>query len=147
MNIKKIAAADVDGLVVLFNQYMIFYKQPSAPEKYKEYLLKRINNSEATVYIAYDENNNPVGFVLNYYSFSSVSLGKIVILNDLFVIQRSRKKGIAASLIDCSIALAREVGAVRVDLATEKNNINAQSLYEKVGFVQGTEYFSYSLDV
>jgi len=147
MNIKKITAADVDDLVILFDQYMIFYKQASAPAKYKEYLLKRINNSEATIYIAYDENNSPAGFVLNYYSFSSVSLGKVVILNDLFVNQENRKKGMAASLIDCSIALAREVGAIRVDLGTEKNNVNAQSLYDKIGFVRDTKFFSYSLGV
>lgn len=147
MNIKKITAADVDDLVILFDQYMIFYKQASAPEKHKEYLLKRINNSEATIYIAYDENNSPAGFVLNYYSFSSVSLGKVVILNDLFVNQENRKKGIAGSLIDCSIALAREVGAIRVDLGTEKNNVNAQSLYDKIGFVRDTKFFSYSLGV
>jgi ribosomal protein S18 acetylase RimI-like enzyme len=147
MNIKKISTEEIDDLLVLFDQYMIFYKQPSAPEKYKEYLLQRIDKNEATIYLAYDDKNDPAGFVLNYHSFSSVSLGKIVTLNDLFVAPGNRKKGIATELIDCSIALAKEVGAVRVDLATAKDNFNAQALYEKIGFKQGSEYFTYSLGV
>jgi ribosomal protein S18 acetylase RimI-like enzyme len=147
MNIKKITANEIDDLVGLFDQYMVFYNQPSAPEKYKEYILQRLNNSEASVYIAYNEESVPVGFVLNYHSFSSVSLGKVIVLNDLFVAPASRKTGIANKLIGCSITLAKECSAVRVDLATAKDNSNAQALYKKIGFVQDSEYFSYSLSV
>ncbi len=144
--IKKIAIEELDDLVTLFDQYMVFYKQPSAPEKYREYLAERINNNEATVFIAYGQDDNrPIGFVLNYHSFSSVSLGKVVILNDLFVTSENRRKGLGDKLIDCSINLAKQTGAIRVDLGTAKDNYSAQALYERIGFVQDTEYFSYSL--
>ena len=139
--------AHVDELVSLFDQYMVFYKQPSAPEKYRAYLSDRLKNDEATVFIAYDEQKTPLGFVLNYHSFSSVSLGKIIVLNDLFVAPENRQQGIANQLIDASISLAKESGAVRVDLGTAKDNFAAQALYEKIGFVKDTEYFSYSFDV
>lgn len=147
MNIKQISIEELNDLVVLFDQYMVFYKQPSAPDKYREYLKERLAKSEATVFIAYSSENEPVGFVLNYYTFSSVSLGKVIVLNDLFVAPSYRKQGIANNLIDYSIKLAKDTDSIRVDLATAKDNISAQALYEKIGFVQGSEYFSYSLSV
>ncbi|MBV1871113.1 MAG: GNAT family N-acetyltransferase [Gammaproteobacteria bacterium] len=144
---NKISATQIDDVLGLFDQYMIFYKQPSAPEKYKSYLLQRLRNNEAMIYVAYNDNETPVGFVLNYQSFSSVSQGKTIILNDLFVCPRSRKKGIATQLVACSVALAKEVGAVRVNLATAKDNVSGQALYEKLGFIKDTDYFSYGFAV
>ena len=138
---------ELDDLVMLFDQYMVFYKQPSAPDKYRVYLNERLKNGDADVFIAYSLENEPVGFVLNYHTFSSVALGKVIVLNDLFVTSSHRKQGIANSLIDCSINLAKSTGSIRIDLGTAKNNLSAQALYEKIGFIQDTEYFSYSLSI
>lgn len=147
MNIRRSSLEQLDELTMLFDQYMGFYKQPSSPQKYRKYLSERLQNNEATAYIAYSLDNEPVGFVLNYHSFSSVSLGKIIVLNDLFVVASHRKKGVANKLIDCSINLAKSTGSIRVDLATAKDNLFAQRLYEKIGFVKDAEYFSYNLSL
>jgi|TARA_B110000008_G_C16534831_1_gene389693 ribosomal protein S18 acetylase RimI-like enzyme len=147
MNTELLALSDIDKLVPLFDQYMVFYGQPSDQEKYKAYLLERINNKEATVYLALDKESEAIGFVLNYQTFSSVSLGRIVVLNDLFVVPAARQKGVAKALIECSFNLAEETGSVRVDLGTAKTNSNAQALYEQLGFEKDTEYFSYSFSV
>ena len=147
IELRKISISEINDIVELFNKYMIFYKQESNPEKYKTYLKNRIDNDEATIYLAYESNTKAIGFVINYTCFSSVSLGKIVILNDLFVLDNYRKEGIGNKLIDCSINLAKEIGAVRVDLGTAKDNFKAQSLYERIGFVKDTVYFSYSFNI
>ena len=142
--IKQIEIDNLSQLVPLFDQYMVFYEQESNPEKYEAYLRERIQNNEATVFIAYDEKQSAIGFVLNYHSFSSVSQGKIIVLNDLYVIQAQRKKGVGQSLIERTFKFAQDCGAVRVDLGTAKSNIIAQGLYEKLGFVKDTEFYSYS---
>ncbi|MCL1059237.1 GNAT family N-acetyltransferase [Shewanella gelidimarina] len=147
MNIKEISIDELDELVMLFNQYMVFYKQASAPEMYRVYLAERLANKEARVLIAYSDDMQPVGFVLNYHCFSSVSLGKITILNDLFVVPSHRKQGIARGLIEQVIIFSKNNGSIRIDLGTAKDNYSAQSLYEKMDFVKGSEYFSYSLAI
>jgi len=147
LNIKKVSIEELDDLVMLFDQYMVFYKQPSAPSKYREYLNERLIANEASVFIAYSTDGDPVGFVLNYHSFSSVSLGRVVVLNDLFIVPKYRNLGVAGGLIDSSISLAKNTSAIRVELATAIDNSSAQSLYEKVGFIKDTDYFSYSLSV
>ena len=33
---------------------------------------------------------------------------------------------------------------ILLDLRTQKDNVRAQGLYEKIGFIKDTEFFSYS---
>ena len=142
--IKQLQIENLAQLVPLFDEYMVFYEKESNPLKHEAYLRERIENNEATVFIAYDNNDQPVGFVLNYHSFSSTALGRIIVLNDLYVSATERNKGIGQRMIDRTLELAKELGAVRVDLGTAKTNIQAQGLYEKIGFAQDTEFYSYS---
>lgn len=72
--VKKITVENIDKLVPLFDQYMVFYKKPSAPDKYQQYLAERIRNNDATGFIAFNTHNKAVGFVLHYHAFSSSSL-------------------------------------------------------------------------
>jgi ribosomal protein S18 acetylase RimI-like enzyme len=145
--IKTVTLDELNQVTALFNQYMIFYAQPSNPNKYRAYLKERLENQEADIFIAFDEHQEAQGFVLNYTSFSSVSLGKVIVLNDLFVVPDHRQKGVANALIERVEQFAKEKGAIRVDLSTAKDNVNAQALYEKMGFKQGTNFFSYSLKI
>ena len=147
MHIKQASLEELNDLVSLFDQYMVFYKQPSAPQKYRPYLGERLMNNDATVFIAYNKAGEAMGFVLNYHSFSSVSLGKIMVLNDLFIAPAYRRQGLANELIHRVVREAKNTGAIRVDLNTAQDNFSAQALYEKLGFVKDTEYFSYRLAV
>lgn len=142
--IKQLQLKDLTQLVPLFDQYMVFYGKGSNPLKYAAYLKDRIEKNEATVFIAYDEAGQAVGFVLNYHSFSSTALGKIIVLNDLFVSETVRRKGIGQKLIERTFELAKELSAVRVDLGTAKTNLTAQGLYDKLGFVKDIEFYAYS---
>ena len=145
--IKQLQIENLAQLVPLFDEYMVFYEKESNPSKYEAYLRERIEKNEATVFIAYDKDAHPVGFVLNYHSFSSTALGKIIVLNDLYVSKTKRKKGIGQSMIERTFQLAKESGAVRVDLGTAKTNIVAQGLYERIGFSKDTEFYAYSYNI
>lgn len=145
--VRQMALDDLDLLVPLFDQYMVFYGKPSQPDRHREYLESRLAAKQAVIFGFFSEHDVLSGFVLNYFSFSSVSLGKIVVLNDLFVVPFSRGQGIGEALIRRSWELAKEHGAVRVDLGTAKTNEVAQGLYEKLGFVRDNEFFSYSYAV
>lgn len=147
ITVERIDSFPNESLVHLFDQYMVFYKKPSDPVRYSEYLKNRIENNQATIFIAKDEMDASIGFVLNYHCFSSVSLGPIVVLNDLFVCEDARGKGVGEHLIKKVFQYAKETGAVRVDLGTAKDNETAQRLYEKLGFVRDDEFYSYSYNV
>ncbi len=147
--IRKATLQDLDQLTNLFDQYVVFYKNPSNIEKHKAYLKDRIENNEATVFLAFVENNpeKAIGFTLIYITFSSLALNKILILNDLYVDPNVRKNGVGKKLISQTVALAKELGSNLIRLRTSKSNTVAQGLYNKMGFVREDYLYSYDLTV
>ena len=65
------------------------------------------------------------------------------VLNDLYVKKTARKKGFGEKLLKEAIHFAEETGAKGILLETNKENIPAQSLYEKIGFEREENYFYY----
>lgn len=139
----KIELASIENLhliVPLFDAYMVFYGQPSAPDKYARYLKLRLERKEAIVLLASDRDGDASGFTLLYPSFSSVSQARIFILNDLYVHKSHRRKGIARALMDAAAEYGRTHKAVRLHLETDHHNINAQQLYESSGWTKDSTH-------
>lgn len=140
MNIQQATLNELNALTELFELYRSFYKQESNIEGAREFLKERLINKESVVFIAFDE-NNPIGFVQLYPSFSSVSMERLWVLNDLYVKEIARKKGFAEELMKKAINFAEGTGAKGILLETDKENFPAQRLYEKIGFERETSYF------
>ena len=142
MNIQKATLNDLDALTELFDLYRLFYEQKSDLIGAKEFLQERLRNEESIVFIAYDE-HDAVGFTQLFPSFSSVSMQRSWVLNDLYVKESARRRGVAEKLIKTAIDFAEETGAKGVLLETAEGNVNAQKLYEKIGFKRESSYFYY----
>ena len=140
MTIKQATLNELDNLAELFDLYRLFYEQKSNIEGGREFLKERLINKESVVFLAFDE-KSPVGFVQLYPAFSSVSMERSWVLNDLYVKEIARKKGFAEKLMKKAISFAEETGAKGILLETGKENLPAQRLYERSGFVRETSYF------
>ena len=140
MTIKRATLNELDTLAELFDLYRLFYEQKSNIEGGREFLKERLINKESVVFLAFDE-KSPVGFVQLYPSFSSVSMERSWVLNDLYVKEIARKRGFAEKLMKKAISFAEETGAKGILLETGKENLPAQRLYERIGFVRETSYF------
>jgi ribosomal protein S18 acetylase RimI-like enzyme len=140
--IQKATLIELDSLAELFNLYRVFYEQKSDLEGARAFLKERLTNEESVIFIAHD-GNNPLGFVQLYPSFSSVSMKRSWVLNDLYVKEHARGKGVGEQLIKTAIHFAIETGAKGIMLETGRENVNAQRLYEKIGFVKESNYFYY----
>jgi ribosomal protein S18 acetylase RimI-like enzyme len=142
VSILKATLNELDSLTELFDLYRIFYKQKSDLNGAREFLKERLMHGESVIFIALDENDS-IGFVQLYPSFSSVSMKRIWVLNDLYVKEKARGKGFGEKLLKKAITFSEEMGAKGVSLETGKQNLTAQSLYEKIGFTRETNYFYY----
>ncbi|MFF2588778.1 GNAT family N-acetyltransferase [Peribacillus butanolivorans] len=142
MGIQKATLNELDSLTELFDLYRVFYEQTSNLEGARDFLKERLTNEESVIFMAFD-GDNPIGFVQLYPSFSSVSMMRSWVLNDLFVKGNARKKGFGEKLLKAAIAFAKETGAKGVSLETDKDNGHAQKLYEKIGFIRESNYFYY----
>ena len=88
-----------------------------------------------------------VGFTQLYPTFSSISMKRAWILNDLFVEAKTRKQGIGEMLIQKAKDYAVETGAKSISLSTALDNFAAQRLYERNGYTQDSQFFQYELNL
>jgi ribosomal protein S18 acetylase RimI-like enzyme len=88
-------------------------------------------------------NDAPVGFTQLYPSWSSVSMRALWILNDLFVAQVARRRGVARALILRAEQYAMKLQAKGLVLETAVDNIHAQHLYENLGWKRDDEFYRY----
>jgi GNAT superfamily N-acetyltransferase len=144
MEVVLAGSEHLEEVVVLFDQYRIFYKQSSNLEAARRFLQARLQANDSTIFIA-RENGCGIGFTQLYPSFSSVSMNRIWILNDLFVETSHRKQGVAKLLMGAAENYARETRAVRIVLATQISNASAQALYESLGYSKDQDFHHYAL--
>ncbi|MDP4084851.1 MAG: GNAT family N-acetyltransferase [Bacillota bacterium] len=142
MEIIQASIENLDSVTELFNLYRVFYNQEQDIEGASEFLKERLVNRESVIFIVFEE-NEPVGFTQLYPLFSSVSMKRSWLLNDLYVKANARKKGYGEALLKKAISFAQETGAKGISLETGEDNKSAQGLYEKIGFKRETNYFYY----
>lgn len=132
MIIIKAKMTHLDALVPLFDSYRVFYKKPSDLEAARQFLKTRLEKQDTIIYIAYAE-GKAVGFTQLFYSFTSIAMKPIYILNDLFVHKNHRKKGFGVALLNQAKEKAIQDHYKFVALQTETDN-PAQYLYESLGW-------------
>lgn len=146
MEVFQASLENLDEVSKLFDRYRSFYNQPSSIEAAKAFLQERFQKGESTVFVA-DLDDRLVGFTQLYPSFSSVSMKPIWVLNDLFVEEPYRQRGIAKFLMKTAEKFARETGAVRIILSTQMTNHTAQFLYESLGYHRDETFYHYGLEL
>lgn len=143
MNIRKAQDTDLEQLSSLLDRYRIFYKQESSLELARSFLMDRFHQKDSIVFVG-EEAGVLTGFTQLYPSFSTVSLKKLWILNDLFVHQDYRRRGIARKLMLEAMKFSQENEAKGLTLQTAIDNGSAQKLYESLGWVKNVEFYTYN---
>jgi GNAT superfamily N-acetyltransferase len=137
-------SGDLDAVAALFDGYRQFYGKRSDLDGAKTFIGARMGAGDSTIIIA-EQDGEAAGFTQLYPSFTSVGMAPIVILNDLFVVSEHRGSGAAQALLTAATDHARKIGAVRLALSTQKDNVTARRLYEKAGWALDEEYCTYNL--
>lgn len=142
MHVVRVVPADVSLAAPLFAAYREFYGEPYELEVAAAFLTERLTRDESVVLLAVD-GETPVGLTQIYPSFSSTRLAPIWILNDLFVAEAARGTGAVDALLNTAATLAKEAGAISVELATAHTNVRAQSVYNRHGYQLDEHYKHY----
>jgi GNAT superfamily N-acetyltransferase len=140
LTVRQAVLADLDGLVELFDEYRQFYERSSDVEAARHFLLDRFNHGESIILLA-EGGSRSLGFAQLFPAFSSVSMARTFILNDLYVRPSARRKGVARLLLDLAEEHAAKLGAVRITLSTAITNSEAQALYRSAGWTQDQEFY------
>jgi ribosomal protein S18 acetylase RimI-like enzyme len=138
---------DIDLIVPLFDQYRVFYGEQSDFGVARQFISARLEQRDSVIFLAIGGGDQEIGlgFALLYPSFNSVLATPIWILNDLYVLERVRRKGVARQLIDQGRVLAEETGATVISLSTKRANEPSRKLYERLGFSLDDDFCTYLL--
>lgn len=145
-HVRPATPADLDDLTRLFVGYHEFYGRPGDPAAARDFLAARLRDGDSVVLVA-QADGAVVGFTQVYPTWSSVSMARVWVLNDLFVVATARGTGAGRALVRAVLAAAREAGAVRVCLSTQSTNSTAQALYVAEGFTRDDEFWAYETRV
>ena len=126
--IRRAAAADLESLIPIFQEYLQFYGLGRSVSDIEHFLKERLERQDTIVLIAW-AGAVPVGFTHLFPSWSSLGLTSIAILNDLFIAPASRGKHVATALMKAAEREATARGMSKLELMTAVGNDRAQSLY------------------
>jgi len=144
MEIVRATGQHLELVAPLFDQYRQFYKQTPDLAGARRFLRERLEKNESVIFLAL-ERGKGLGFTQLYPTFSSTTLRRLWILNDLFTCPDRRKTGVGTALMERARQFGIEQGAVELMLETAKDNFPGQRLYEKLGWKRDTEFCTYHL--
>lgn len=147
IQISRAGAADLADLARLFDAYRMFYGQPSEPTKASAFVSDRLSQEDSVILLARDEDGSALGFTQLYPTFSSIACRRAFVLNDLYIHEAARGRGVARALLVAARAHAVGVGAAYISLETAVDNARAQALYESFGFRRDTQFLTYALSL
>jgi GNAT superfamily N-acetyltransferase len=139
--IEAVSSADVKELVRLYIAYRVFYGEAPEQERAAVFIRDRVTQSSARYFQAWI-GNNAIGFMHLMPSTNTLAMRPIWFLEDLYVDASARGQGVATALLSYAEAFARDTGAERLTLATAYDNLAAQHIYQKLGYVR-EEHFLY----
>jgi GNAT superfamily N-acetyltransferase len=143
IRVQRAGAADIEALLPLVQAYRVFYEQPPDDPGERRFMLKHLRDSSSAVFLASCE-ERAAGFVQLFESWSTVRLAPVLVLEDLFVHEAFRNRGVATALMDAAIHFARETGAAAMFLETAADNLRAQQVYERNGWLRETHFLKYN---
>lgn len=135
----------LDLVVPLFDSYRQFYGQPPELKQGRCFLQERLNGSESVLFLALSGGHG-LGFTQLYPSYSSISIKRLWILNDLFVAAAARKQGVGEALLERAKQFAVETKAKGLVLQTAADN-PARKLYKRLGWKRDEGFYHYFLNV
>ena len=102
---------------------------------------------KANLFVALDrESKEQVGYALYFFTYSSFLARPTLYLEDIFVLEEHRGRGIGQALFQKCVDEAKSRGCGRMEWAVLTWNKNAIKFYEKLGARRMTEWYTYRLN-
>ena len=147
MKLRAATPADVGLLLDLIRELAVYEKEPDAakatPDQLHEGLFGPRPTAEAVIA---EWDGEPAGFALFFHNYSTWTGKPGLYLEDLFVRESVRGKGIGKALLLHLASIARERGCRRMEWSVLDWNTSAIEFYEALGAKPQSEWTVYRLD-
>jgi ribosomal protein S18 acetylase RimI-like enzyme len=146
LTVRQATIEDLPNIVPIFDSYRECFKQPKNPSKVEKFLYEKFEHLESVIFIAAQE-NEVIGFAQLYPIFSSLSLQRVWLLNDFYISEEYRNRGIGKQLFAKVKEFTLLTKSKGIELSVEHSNEKAWHFWEKQGFRIDDEfrYYFYKL--
>jgi GNAT superfamily N-acetyltransferase len=139
--IEAASTPHLSELSRLYIAYRVFYGEAPEEERASAFIRDRVMQSSGRYFLAWND-HHAIGFMHLMPSTNTLAMRPIWFLEDLYVDVPARGQGVATALLSYAEEFARSTGAERLTLATAHDNLAAQHIYKKMGYVR-EEHFLY----
>lgn len=139
LTVRPLRPADRPAWDVLWAGYLAFYECDLPPAVTEITWARFFDPAEPMEALVAEDGDRLVGLVHMVFHPSTWVAGTTCYLEDLFVAEAGRGRGVGRALIEATAERARARGAERLYWLTHETNTTAQALYDRVarrsGFV------------
>jgi GNAT superfamily N-acetyltransferase len=134
MRFRPAHAGDVDAIVAMMRGYYGQGGYTFVEDEARAAALMLIDDSSlGRLWVAFDR-NTVVGYVAVALGFSFEYRGRDAFLDELFIAQSHRGRGLGREALEIAEAYCREAGVNALHLEVERHRADALELYRRRGF-------------
>ncbi|HXG19770.1 MAG TPA: GNAT family N-acetyltransferase [Methylomirabilota bacterium] len=137
---KLAQPADAELLMQLMREYCAFdhlpFDEQTRRRTYGQFLG---DESQGRLWLILSE-GAPVGYLILTFGFSFEYGGRDAFLDEVYLCEPHRGRGIGKRAIDFAEKQCRALGVGALHLEVKRENTNAHALYRQVGFIEHDRY-------
>jgi len=131
---KTLEVTEIDSLLTMMKEFYSIDNYPFDLNVTEKLLLEFINNSNLGKAWLIVSNDKIVGYVILTFIFSFEYQGRIAFLDELYLIEEVRGKGIGSQTLLFIKAVSQKFSLKLIYLELEQHNKKAEKLYLSNGF-------------
>lgn len=136
LEVRVASTADLEALVRLATAFRDHHGLAEPSEADFRTAIARLLQDEGTEFLfaCSAGGGTSLGYVQSRYRYSVWTLALEAEIEDVFVVQAARRRGIGRQLMVCAMARAIAKGCHTIGLNTNERNTGAVALYQQLGF-------------
>lgn len=146
VEVRPISRQELDDVLPLIAGYQRFYGAEPDLERNRGFFSRFLHPSDEGLLLGAWVDGAVAGFATLYWFHSSTRAADAVLMNDLFVREEIRGKGIGRALIKSALDEARRRGAAHLEWFTAPDNLTAQRLYDSVPGAGRSTWYAYEIE-
>ena len=147
LRISKGTRRDAKAIIKLVVGLATFERLKPPDAKGKTRLVRDIFDKKLAEVLVARQGDLPVGYALYFYTYSSFRARPTLYLEDIFVTDSARGKGVGEALFNNCLREARDLGCGRMEWQVLTWNRNAMRFYRKLGAKRLSDLVLFRLDV
>jgi GNAT superfamily N-acetyltransferase len=144
--IRRARRSDADQFIGLVLALAKFEKLDPPTKEGRRRLVSDVFTKKRIRLLVAAEGERLVGYALYFYSYSSFVAKPTLYLEDLYVLEDYRRRGVGFALLRRCVETAISDGCGRMEWTVLTWNEKAIRFYEKLGAKRMTEWYTYRLD-